>query len=1229
MKSGSNEFSKTLSDFKSLAPKQDIDISGYEDALDEALNSDSVRNIALTGIYGAGKSSVLNSYESRHPKEKFLHIELPHFQSKHATKKSNDDEYGTSIKTIEYKIINQLLCQVDPKKIPKSLFKTKRNLSSEDRFGVIAIIVTLLFSGIFIRDFIGNNSVSVLLTNKFKESSLGLFLFTITVLLFFLCTAIVLWKIILWGINVLSIKNVKISSGVLAVEAGKNEDQSYFDLYMSDVLYLFENSGTSKFVFEDLDRFDIPLIYERLHEINVLLNKRSDDGEKTFKFIYMLKDESFDSKDRSKIFDFIIPIVPVLNASNSYEKVKATLGGIEGLSTVFLRKLSVYIDDMRLLTNISNEYKIYYNRLSRSNTALSSNKLLAMVTYKNIFPKDFSELQFGRSFINLVLSERSNVINRKISEITKNEKTIQNKIKMVEEESLKSLDELRALEFDFSEIKRIGNQTSFKNSLDMLKLLEKNNYKYVGFYGREMNFDVAQNESSVEFKNRASIITEDKDKKINELKTETNRLSGKEVLLRSAPFSGIFKENKEIFDLAKENEFSYLADSPYFSLIPFLLRDEEIDEHYIDYIAYFYPGDLSKNDKEFLRKKFDGVQVSYMCKLDSPKEVMQYIGSVDISRYAFENVDLAEYLLNREGVDDEYLESLIRTIKNDDKNGFGFVHELFARLKQKEPQKVSVIIHLFKKYWPNYLSDLSGSFMSLDFRQGSEFIIDVMKWSELDDLNSQDKKVIKNWVKTYPGEFVQCISDKDVEGIFNELKELKVEFQFITTFVPSNIKMAVERNLVMVNTDTIKTILAVLSVDGSKENQSRFLSIVEESSDESIAQFVKYRIVEILNWYIQVVEKNRDTPEVVLSIANNSGLDDDLVFEYLKLWNNKLRNIEEVKIQDRWSLVVEAGKMSITSDNVVLYLRSKAFVLDDDFAKQINESSNILSFYDYKDEDERKKLFDSITENLVLNKDQYASMTQSLNLSWRTSEYSDNVKPRLGELISIGVVKITLPNVKKIRSEEPEFLIALANKNASELISVADDVGFTNEDYEKIIYSDKVDDRSRIEVIKKYGKPLDVTKIAADSKSVAQSLEFGILESNIDFVISAYGDFSKDVRLSILKDLSAHLEALIASNASKRVISDFLDAQLDIECRQLVFAGFLKLFSISEVIDYIDKLGYPQNFIEVLNRGRRTVQDNNVNSALAESFLNRQWITKKELVPDGIRMQGRAVRKKE
>lgn len=57
----------------------------------------------------------------------------------------------------------------------------------------------------------------------------------------------------------------------------------------------------------------------------------------------------------------------------------------------FLKRLSVFIDDMRLLKNIYNEYMLYYNQLN--DTELNCDKMLAIITYKNIFPKDFSELQ--------------------------------------------------------------------------------------------------------------------------------------------------------------------------------------------------------------------------------------------------------------------------------------------------------------------------------------------------------------------------------------------------------------------------------------------------------------------------------------------------------------------------------------------------------------------------------------------------------------------------------------------------------------------------------------------------------------------------------------------------------------------------------------------------------------------------------------------------------------------
>lgn len=49
---------------------------------------------------------------------------------------------------------------------------------------------------------------------------------------------------------------------------------------------------------------------------------------------------------------------------------------------------------MRLVKNIYNEFIIYFNRLNT--TELDCNKMLAIITYKNLFPHDFADLQLNR-----------------------------------------------------------------------------------------------------------------------------------------------------------------------------------------------------------------------------------------------------------------------------------------------------------------------------------------------------------------------------------------------------------------------------------------------------------------------------------------------------------------------------------------------------------------------------------------------------------------------------------------------------------------------------------------------------------------------------------------------------------------------------------------------------------------------------------------------------------------
>src|SRR5699024_11828722 len=70
--------------FKKLTPKKDIDnLEFYEEALDFALYDKDVKNVAITGIYGAGKSSILESYKNTNNSistNQYLHISLADFK---------------------------------------------------------------------------------------------------------------------------------------------------------------------------------------------------------------------------------------------------------------------------------------------------------------------------------------------------------------------------------------------------------------------------------------------------------------------------------------------------------------------------------------------------------------------------------------------------------------------------------------------------------------------------------------------------------------------------------------------------------------------------------------------------------------------------------------------------------------------------------------------------------------------------------------------------------------------------------------------------------------------------------------------------------------------------------------------------------------------------------------------------------------------------------------------
>lgn len=110
--------------FERLTPIDNMNLDVYEEAIDYVFNNPDVKNIAISGAYSAGKSSVLASYKKRHDDLRFLHISLAHF-------KSPDQEDETDIKesVLEGKILNQLIHQIPSDKIPQTNFRVKKSIN--------------------------------------------------------------------------------------------------------------------------------------------------------------------------------------------------------------------------------------------------------------------------------------------------------------------------------------------------------------------------------------------------------------------------------------------------------------------------------------------------------------------------------------------------------------------------------------------------------------------------------------------------------------------------------------------------------------------------------------------------------------------------------------------------------------------------------------------------------------------------------------------------------------------------------------------------------------------------------------------------------------------------------------------------------------------------------------------------------------------------------------------
>lgn len=146
--------------YQKLTPNTDIDLKGYDKAFDFVFKNNDVKNIAISGPYGSGKSSLIESYKKTYGKKhSFMRISLAHFRGNENAETGEefpDDAEKDSPKklseeaVLEGKIINQLIHQVPSEKIEQTSFKVKNKINIRDIISIAALIFLFVFSLVLI-----------------------------------------------------------------------------------------------------------------------------------------------------------------------------------------------------------------------------------------------------------------------------------------------------------------------------------------------------------------------------------------------------------------------------------------------------------------------------------------------------------------------------------------------------------------------------------------------------------------------------------------------------------------------------------------------------------------------------------------------------------------------------------------------------------------------------------------------------------------------------------------------------------------------------------------------------------------------------------------------------------------------------------------------------------------------------------------------------------------------
>lgn len=1098
--------------------------------LKNAIDQPNVFNIALTGSYGAGKSSILKTFKAYYPEYHYVNVSLASFvevnmSESDSTPKSNEDSFEEQL---EYSILQQLFYHVKATNIPESRFGRIERISKKKR--ILMVLGILLFVVANLCLFCQEQVTKYFLipTEVLKSS----FLFGISICLFIIGIWVVLFQLIIF-IKKISIKNLTLDKATLEFEEKKNV--SIMNRYLDEILYLFQGNKYNVVIFEDIDRFENTHIFTKLRELNLILNQSEEIGRRIV-FLYALKDDIFaNAEERTKFFDYIVPVIPFVNASNSGDLFRRKITGLRipevEVSSSFITDISAFVNDMRVLTNVVNEFDLYHNLLNKK---LKKDKLLAMILYKNLYPTDFSLLHQNKG----VVYESFLSAEKLRDEIQKDDRKriddIDSEIQAINEECLRNLNELYAVIIGkfitlypdggwylYCDNKRRGI-SEFYSDENILKILNgqvgfSEDYSRPRFFSKEEIKNVLGNGFDYEKrKKRIHSITDDK---IKTLRDKRKAFMDEIAAIEKYTLSDIAKSDRNIFehvDIQKGQEDNY-------EVLKYLLEKGYIDEEYFFYISIFQEGRLTPSDQEFLLSIKFNAPKEFDYKLQEIPSLIQNLSAVDYDHKGILNKDLLEYYLLHE---DEYEEECDAILKQ------MVVHEQYIDLLYQFMQESNCVPTFIKR-----LVHIDNVWKSLDkdinhIAKDKDKVISAMfKYADINDIRTVNTSYPFNTYINDNNNYSDLFEDIDQVRAREllDLLNLNVQSLIDDSNAADTYSYIYENNMYALTLDNVKVIFKhnELPVDNL---DSAIYTSIEETELKELQDYVHQELPAIVENLMLASSNTHESSDTIVSLMEEDVQTSDII-KLIKhndtLWDD-CKNITDKNVVS--TLFVE-NKIKMTFENVKHYCSCiGSWNIDNtlvDFMN-LNEEKSMEEFTKLvQSNDEHEiELLTSVVESDDINDNiAFSVFNNHCLIDIWCNDLSQLNETRARYVVDKGIISISPSTYQDIITEHPQMSKYLLCKNPDNIISEWDEFAFS--------ITDVVEMLRWIEYKKYHNFILNKIELESITPTIANALLSYFCKSDSEFNLSLYTEAmekSDNPALKILASTCCIAKRLIAMN---------------------------------------------------------------------------------------------------